>query len=100
MLRRTKEDSLKDLPPKREIHLFVGLSELQLKMYKNILLNKSIDTVYRGERMKNYNNMLMQLRKVCAHPYLFDGVEDRDLPEYGDHLVLNCGKMVVLDKLL
>ena len=37
---------------------------------------------------------------MCIHPYLFDGVEDRTLPEYGDHLVYNSGKMVVLDKLL
>lgn len=44
--------------------------------------------------------MLMQLRKVCVHPYLFDGVEDRSLPEDGEHLVENSGKMVVLDKLL
>lgn len=28
MLRRTKEESLKDLPPKKEIHLYVGLSDL------------------------------------------------------------------------
>ncbi|KAL4460346.1 hypothetical protein ABPG74_000097 [Tetrahymena malaccensis] len=100
MLRRTKEESLKDLPPKKEIHLYVGLSDLQLKMYRNILLNKTIDSVFIGDQKRNYNNTLMQLRKVCIHPYLFDGVEDRSLPEYGDHLVYNSGKMVVLDKLL
>lgn len=44
--------------------------------------------------------MLMQLRKVCVHPYLFDGVEDMSLPMYGDHIVQNCGKLVVMDKLL
>lgn len=32
--------------------------------------------------------------------YLFEGVEDRSLPAYGDHLIFNSGKMVVLDKLL
>lgn len=38
---------------------------------------------------------------MCVHPYLFDGVEDRTLPENQyEHLVTNSGKMVVLDKLL
>jgi SWI/SNF-related matrix-associated actin-dependent regulator of chromatin subfamily A member 5 len=40
------------------------------------------------------------LRKACNHPYLFEGVEDENLPIYGDHLVENSGKLVVLDKLL
>lgn len=43
---------------------------------------------------------LMQLRKVCCHPYLFEDIEDPSLPVYGDHLVTSCGKMDVLDKLL
>lgn len=42
----------------------------------------------------------MQLRKVCNHPYLFEGVEAADAPSLGEHLIDNCGKMIVLDKLL
>jgi SWI/SNF-related matrix-associated actin-dependent regulator of chromatin subfamily A member 5 len=45
-------------------------------------------------------NLLMQLRKVSCHPYLFPEVEADDLPVYGDHLMQTCGKMIVLDKLL
>lgn len=45
-------------------------------------------------------NVLMQLRKGCNHPYLFDNVEDESLPIHGEHLIENSGKMVVLDKLL
>lgn len=44
--------------------------------------------------------MLVQLRKVCNHPYLFEGVEDMTLDPMGEHLILNCGKLVLLDKLL
>lgn len=40
------------------------------------------------------------LRKVCNHPYLFEGVEDPGLPLLGEHLVETSGKMVILDKLL
>lgn len=32
-------------------------------------------------------NIVMQLRKACAHPYLFEGVEDRTLNPMGEHLV-------------
>ena len=45
-------------------------------------------------------NLVMQLRKCCNHPYLFEGVEDKSLDPFGDHLVTNAGKMMVLDKLL
>jgi len=45
-------------------------------------------------------NIVMQLRKCAGHPYLFPGIEDRSLPPLGEHLIENCGKLVVLDKLL
>jgi SWI/SNF-related matrix-associated actin-dependent regulator of chromatin subfamily A member 5 len=41
MLRRTKAEVEKTLPPKKEIHLMVGLTETQLKLYKNLLHNRS-----------------------------------------------------------
>lgn len=45
-------------------------------------------------------NTAMQLRKACNHPYLFDGVEDRRLDPFGDHVIKNAGKLAMLDKLL
>eukprot|EP01048_Picozoa_sp_COSAG05_P028094 COSAG05_NODE_8538_length_695_cov_0.600671_2_plen_95_part_00 len=45
-------------------------------------------------------NTVMQLRKACGHPYLFDGVEDKSLDPFGEHLVQHSGKLVLLDKLL
>jgi SWI/SNF-related matrix-associated actin-dependent regulator of chromatin subfamily A member 5 len=38
--------------------------------------------------------------RVCNHPYLFEGIEAGPPFVEGEHLVLNSGKMVVLDKLL
>ena len=32
--------------------------------------------------------------------YLFEGIEDRSLDPLGEHLVENCGKLSMLDKLL
>ena len=42
----------------------------------------------------------MQLRKVCNHPYLFDGAEDGPPYVDGPHLWEACGKMQLLHKLL
>lgn len=45
-------------------------------------------------------NIVMQLRKACNHPYLFEGQEPGPPFVEGEHLVLNSGKMRVLDQLL
>lgn len=41
MLRRTKAEVEKNLPGKKEVHIFVGLTDAQLKVYKSLLQNKS-----------------------------------------------------------
>ena len=49
----------------------------------------------------NYNNMLMQLRKICNHPYLL--LEDvHTIPDslYYDYIVRSSGKLSVLDGIL
>ena len=95
ILRRTKADLETQLPPKKEIHVYVGLSELQCKIYKNVLLRKQgVDD------KKFYMNVLMQLRKACNHPYQFEGAEPEGSPALGEHLVTSCGKLLVLSKLL
>jgi SWI/SNF-related matrix-associated actin-dependent regulator of chromatin subfamily A member 5 len=100
MLRRLKKEVEKSLPPKHETILYTGMSAMQKKLYRDILI-RDIDAVQgtSGNRTAILN-IVMQLRKCAGHPYLFPGVEDRTLPPLGDHLVENCGKMVLLDKLL
>ena len=44
--------------------------------------------------------VLMQLRKVCNHPYMFQDLEEEEAEEFGEHIVKNSSKMVFLDKLL
>lgn len=100
MLRRLKADVEKALPPKHETILFTGMSKMQKELYRNILI-RDIEAIQgtSGSRTAILN-IVMQLRKCAGHPYLFPGVEDRTLPPLGEHLVENCGKMVLLDKLL
>ena len=57
--------------------------------------------------VKQVNNMrlqntVMQLRKVCSHPFLFDWPLDpkTNEPVLGRELVNASGKMMVLDRLL
>lgn len=45
-------------------------------------------------------NIVMQLRKVTCHPYLFDGAEPGPPYTTDEHIIENSGKLVILDKLL
>lgn len=67
-------------------------------MYEDILSNMGLDCKYGSD--KNLKNILMQLRKLCNHPYLFNGIEDESLPELGEHMITNSGKLLFLDQLM
>lgn len=101
LLRRLKSEVEKRLKPKKEIKIFVGLSKMQREWYTKILM-KDIDIVNGAGKMEKMRlqNILMQLRKCTNHPYLFDGAEPGPPYTTDEHLVHNCGKMVILDKLL
>jgi len=100
MLRRLKTDVEKELPPKKETIIFVGMTELQRKVYRSIY-SKDVDALTGACKEKTrLLNLVMQLRKAALHPYLFEGVEDRTLPAFAEHMIANSGKMIVLDKLL
>ncbi len=101
MLRRVKADVEKDLPPKIETKLYIGLSKMQREWYKRIL-RKDAHTLNAlgGPDRVQLLNVLMQLRKVCNHPYLFDGAEPGPPYINGPHLWENTGKMILLEKLL
>ncbi len=100
VLRRLKSEKEIKLPPKNEIYLYVGLSDLQKKMYKQIL-SRNIDAVNGVSRDRiQLLNILMQLKKVCNHPYLFPNIEKGPPYIEGEHLVNNSMKLKILDILL
>lgn len=103
LLRRVKADVEKSLLPKKEINVYVGMTEMQRKWYK-MILEKDIDAVNgvtgKKEGKTRLMNVVMQLRKCCNHPYLFDGAEPGPPFTTDEHLVFNSGKMIILDKLL
>ncbi|XP_055336791.1 chromatin-remodeling complex ATPase chain Iswi-like [Paramacrobiotus metropolitanus] len=100
LLRRIKADVEKRLPPKKETKIYVGLSGMQRELYTKLLM-KDLNVLNSGKGDKmQLLNILMQLRKCCNHPYLFDGVEPGPPYTTDQHIVDNCGKMVILQKLL
>ncbi|VEU22047.1 DEKNAAC103044 [Brettanomyces naardenensis] len=103
LLRRIKADVERSLLPKKELNVYVGMSDMQKKWYQKIL-EKDIDAVNGANGKKESKtrllNIAMQLRKCCNHPYLFDGAEPGPPYTTDEHLVYNAGKMLVLDRLL
>ncbi|KAK3575576.1 hypothetical protein QTP86_030436 [Hemibagrus guttatus] len=99
LLRRVKAEVETELPKKISVVVFHGMSALQKKYYKAILMKNL--TVFRRDPGNNtrLQNTLMQLRKCVSHPYLFDGVEPEPF-EIGEHLVEASGKLSLLDSML
>ncbi|EJS41615.1 isw2p [Saccharomyces arboricola H-6] len=103
LLRRVKSDVEKSLLPKIETNVYVGMTDMQIQWYKS-LLEKDIDAVNgavgKREGKTRLLNIVMQLRKCCNHPYLFEGAEPGPPYTTDEHLIFNAGKMIILDKLL
>ncbi|KAJ3181310.1 hypothetical protein HDU85_003619 [Gaertneriomyces sp. JEL0708] len=106
-LRREKKDVLKtDIRPRIETILPIAMTTLQKQIYRAILTkNYKLLTDSTQRRKKGMMNVLMELRKVCNHPYLVDGVEpDRDafvaLKDRHELLVKAGGKSNILRMLL
>ncbi|RYG58472.1 hypothetical protein EON64_21290, partial [archaeon] len=85
---------LDQLPEKVEKVLRCALSGYQKRLYYALTMKTTAESG-EGGGMGGLNNTIMQLRKVCNHPYLFikDYVVDEDL-------VRASGKFELLDRML
>jgi len=84
-----------------EMKVYVGLTRMQQTWYKRVLSKDAaaLNSLGGADKVRLLN-ILMQLRKVCNHPYLFEGAEPGPPFKDGPHLWENAGKMLMLDKLL
>uniref|UniRef100_A0ACD5WPM2 Uncharacterized protein n=1 Tax=Avena sativa TaxID=4498 RepID=A0ACD5WPM2_AVESA len=106
MLRRTKalliESGILEIPPLTELTVMVPLTPVQKKIYLSVL-RKELQTLLSftggSSRHQSLQNIVIQLRKACSHPYLFSGIEPEPYEE-GEHLVQASGKLLVLDLVL
>lgn len=105
LLRRLKKDVEKDLPDKQERVIKCRFSALQAKLNKQLAThNKMVVSDGKGGKvgMRGLSNMLMQLRKLCNHPFVFEQVEDQMNPGRGtnDLIWRTAGKFELLDRIL
>ena len=108
LLRRLKKDVEKDLPNKVEKVVKCKMSSIQSKLYQLML---KYNILYASDPngpsdvpliIKNANNQIMQLRKICNHPFVYEEVENLINPtiETSDIIWRVGGKFELLDKIL
>ncbi|XP_020113929.1 probable ATP-dependent DNA helicase CHR12 [Ananas comosus] len=96
LLRRKKDEVEKYLPGKTQVILKCDMSAWQKAYYQQVtdLGRVGLES---GIKSKSLQNLSMQLRKCCNHPYLFVG-------EYNmwqkEQIVRASGKFELLDRLL
>lgn len=111
ILRRLKKDVEKSLPGKTERILRVEMSDMQTEYYRNIISRNfaALNAGTSGGSQMSLLNVMVELKKASNHPYLFPSAEDRYIQNGGGirnrevyikGLIMNSGKMVLLDKLL
>lgn len=108
ILRRLKEDVEKSIPPKEEIVVEVVPTSIQ-KAYEQAIFKRNREFLMRGvskaQNIPKLTNILMELRKVCNHPFLISGAEENITrgmsdTEINEALIKSCSKMILVDKLL
>ncbi|KAK3066995.1 transcriptional regulator, partial [Teratosphaeriaceae sp. CCFEE 6253] len=105
LLRRLKKDVEKDLPDKQERVVKCNFSALQAKLNKQLMThNRIMVSDGKGSKtgMRGLSNMLMQLRKLCNHPFVFEEVENQMNPSKmtNDMIWRTSGKFELLDRVL
>ena len=73
LLRRLKKDVEKQLPAKHEHVLRCKLSKRQRQLYEEYVSQTETRNALASGNFLGIMNCLMQLRKVCNHPDLFEG---------------------------
>jgi len=110
LLRRLKCDVEIELPSKRVYVVYAAMTAEQIK-YNKMIADKSLSRKLPAREarggMANPNpessldNTMMQMRKCCNHPYLFEApVDDSGDWIVDERLVQASGKMILLDKML
>ncbi|WCJ33422.1 Chromatin-remodeling ATPase INO80 [Euphorbia peplus] len=91
MLRRVKKDVVSELTKKTEVTLHCKLSSRQQAFYQAIKNKISLAELFDGNRghlnekkIMNLMNIVIQLRKVCNHPELFERNEGSTYLHFGE----------------
>lgn len=99
LLRRLKTDVESQLPEKVESVVRCDMSVWQRVLYRQMQNRIQLATGEGEGSIRTFNNLLMQLKKICNHPFIFYGPEALDkLPQ--DALVRASGKFQLLSHVL
>ncbi|XP_020216057.1 probable ATP-dependent DNA helicase CHR12 isoform X1 [Cajanus cajan] len=98
ILRRKKDEVEKFLPSKSQVILKCDLSAWQKVYYQQVTDVGRVGLDNGAGKSKSLQNLTMQLRKCCNHPYLFVG--DYDIYKHKEEIVSASGKFELLDRLL
>lgn len=109
LLRRLKKEVESQLPEKVEYIIKCDMSALQRIMYHHMKTRGIVLTEDKGGKAsKALMNTIMQLRKICNHPFIFSELEDK-LANYlgysngiinGPDVYRSSGKFELLDRIL
>ncbi|KAL9317402.1 hypothetical protein ACSQ67_013919 [Phaseolus vulgaris] len=98
ILRRKKDEVEKFLPGKSQVILKCDMSAWQKVYYQQVTDVGRVGLDNGSGKSKSLQNLTMQLRKCCNHPYLFVG--DYDMYNRKEEIVRASGKFELLDRLL
>mmetsp|Transcript_47412 Transcript_47412/g.111742 ORF Transcript_47412/g.111742 Transcript_47412/m.111742 type:complete len:672 (-) Transcript_47412:567-2582(-) len=111
MLRRLKRNVQTDLPKKSVYTIWCPMTKMQKFWYQRFILHSGqarslcgkLSGVAGAEQpssdWKKMMNLLMQLRKVCDHPYMIPDSEEN--PDVTDETIYtSSSKMMVLDRII
>ncbi|KAF3442635.1 hypothetical protein FNV43_RR16551 [Rhamnella rubrinervis] len=73
LLRRLKRDVEKQLPMKHEHVIYCRLSRRQRNLYEDFIASSETQATLASANFFGMISVIMQLRKVCNHPDLFEG---------------------------
>lgn len=73
ILRRLKRDVEKQLPMKHEHVIYCRLSRRQRNLYEDYIASSETQATLASANFFGMISVIMQLRKVCNHPDLFEG---------------------------
>ncbi|GAY32612.1 hypothetical protein CUMW_003290 [Citrus unshiu] len=73
ILRRLKRDVEKQLPMKQEHVIYCRLSKRQRNLYEDFIASSETQATLASANFFGMISVIMQLRKVCNHPDLFEG---------------------------
>ncbi|KAJ8766328.1 hypothetical protein K2173_022387 [Erythroxylum novogranatense] len=97
ILRRKKDEVEKYLPGKSQVILKCDMSAWQKVYYQQVTEMGQVGLHTGSGKSKSLQNLSMQLRKCCNHPYLFVG--DYNMWQK-EEIIRASGKFELLDRLL